>query len=82
MSAHTLALVQQALSLAVFLMLPVLAAGLLASVASGLLQNFTAWRDPTLSQAPKLLAVCAGWAISAPWIADELTRFARLAWGG
>ena len=62
--------------------LPVLAAGLIASMLGGVLQNVTAWRDPTLSQTPRVLLVCVAWLAAAPWIADELKRFAQLAWGG
>ncbi len=75
-------LLLQALSLALWLAVPVVGAALLAGVLSSALQTFTAWSDPALTYVPRILAVAVAWGLSAPWIAGEMLDFARLAWGG
>ncbi len=81
MSAETMDIVIQGLVLTCWLALPIALAGLLAGLIGSVLQAITTWRDPTLSYVPRLLAVSLTLAFSAPWIAEEITTFAQLAWG-
>lgn len=81
MTAAEMALMVSALRLAALLALPVLAAGVVAGLLSGVLQTATAWSEPVLSYVPRVVAVAIAWGAAAPWIADELVRLARLAWG-
>jgi flagellar biosynthetic protein FliQ len=74
-------LVQHALALAARLAIPALAGGAVAAVLGGLLQNLTAWQDGALTHVPRVVAVGAAYALAAPWIAEEMVAFARLAWG-
>lgn len=81
MTPQALEAAQAALVLAAWLALPVAVAGVVAAALSGLVQSVTAWQDAALGQVPRLLAVVAAWALTAPWVAAELTAFARLLWG-
>jgi len=81
MTAETTNIVIQGLVLTCWLILPVALAGLLAGIIGSLLQAITTWRDPALSYVPRLVAVGLTLAFAAPWIADEVTTFARMAWG-
>ena len=82
MSDRAADLVVQALALAAWLAAPALAAALVAGALAGALQRFLAWSDPTVGQVARVLAVGLAWALSAPWIAREISGFAVLAWGG
>ncbi len=81
MTAEAVDVVIQGLVLTCWLALPIALAGLLAGVIGSLLQAITTWRDPALSYAPRVIAVSFTLGFSAPWIADEMTTFARMAWG-
>ncbi|MCA9538408.1 MAG: flagellar biosynthetic protein FliQ [Myxococcales bacterium] len=82
MPPETLELVLRGLTLAVWLALPVALGSFVAGALGSVLQAFTTWRDPALTQVPRVLVVALVWAASWPWIADELLAFTRLLWGG
>jgi len=54
---------------------PVLLAAILVGVVVSLLQAVTSIQEPTLSFAPKLLAVGAVIVIGAPWMIRQLMEF-------
>ena len=69
-------LAQEALSLALIVSLPVLAASLLVGLVASFLQAVTQVQDSSLSFVPKILAVALALAASAGWMGGEITRFA------
>lgn len=81
MDAATLDLVLKGLTLAAWLALPIVAAGLLAGLIASILQAVTGWQDAALSQVPRLLAVALVLVVAGPWMATALVDFARAAWG-
>ena len=54
---------------------PVILAALVVGVAVSLLQAITSIQEPTLSFAPKLLAVGAVIIVGAPWMVRQLMQF-------
>jgi flagellar biosynthetic protein FliQ len=54
---------------------PVILAALVVGVAVSLLQAITSIQEPTLSFAPKLIAVGAVIIIGAPWMIRQLMQF-------
>ena len=54
---------------------PVILAALVVGVAVSLLQAITSIQEPTLSFAPKLLAVGAVIIVGAPWMIRQLMQF-------
>jgi len=54
---------------------PVILAALVVGVAVSLLQAITSIQEPTLSFAPKLLAIGAVIIIGAPWMVRQLMQF-------
>jgi len=72
----------QALTLAAWLGLPIVAAGLLAGLIAGILQAVTGWQDAALSAVPKLLAVVLVLAVAGPGMARTVVQFAQTVWGG
>jgi flagellar biosynthetic protein FliQ len=56
-------------------MSPVIMAALVVGVAVSLLQAITSIQEPTLSFAPKLLAIGAVIIVGAPWMLRELMQF-------
>jgi flagellar biosynthetic protein FliQ len=54
---------------------PVILAALVVGVAVSLLQAITSIQEPTLSFAPKLIAVGAVVIIGAPWMIRQLMQF-------
>lgn len=56
-------------------MTPVIMAALVVGVAVSLLQAITSIQEPTLSFAPKLLAIGAVIIIGAPWMIRQLMQF-------
>ena len=54
---------------------PVILAALIVGVAVSLLQAITSIQEPTLSFAPKLLAVGAVIIVGAPWMIRQLMQF-------
>jgi flagellar biosynthetic protein FliQ len=56
-------------------MTPVMLAALVVGVAVSLLQAITSIQEPTLSFAPKLIAIGAVIIIGAPWMLRQLMQF-------
>jgi flagellar biosynthetic protein FliQ len=56
-------------------MTPVIVAALVVGVAVSLLQAITSIQEPTLSFAPKLIAIAAVIIIAAPWMIRQLMQF-------
>jgi flagellar biosynthetic protein FliQ len=56
-------------------MTPVILAALVVGVAVSLLQAITSIQEPTLSFAPKLIAIGAVIIIGAPWMLRQLMQF-------
>ena len=56
-------------------MTPVILAALVVGVAVSLLQAITSIQEPTLSFAPKLLAIGAVIIVGAPWMLRQLMQF-------
>jgi flagellar biosynthetic protein FliQ len=56
-------------------MTPVILAALVVGVAVSLLQAITSIQEPTLSFAPKLIAVGAVIIVGAPWMLRQLMQF-------
>lgn len=56
-------------------MTPVILAALVVGVAVSLLQAITSIQEPTLSFAPKLIAIGAVIIIGAPWMIRQLMQF-------
>ncbi len=54
---------------------PIILAALLVGVAVSLLQAITSIQEPTLSFAPKLVAIGAVIIVGAPWIIRQLMQF-------
>lgn len=54
---------------------PVILAALIVGVAVSLLQAITSIQEPTLSFAPKLLAIGAVIIVGAPWMVRQLMQF-------
>jgi flagellar biosynthetic protein FliQ len=54
---------------------PVIVAALVVGVAVSLLQAITSIQEPTLSFAPKLIAVGAVIIVGAPWMIRQLMQF-------
>ena len=54
---------------------PVILAALVVGVAVSLLQAITSIQEPTLSFAPKLIAIGAVIIIGAPWMVRQLMQF-------
>ena len=54
---------------------PVILAALVVGVAVSLLQAITSIQEPTLSFAPKLIAIGAVIIIGAPWMGRQLMQF-------
>lgn len=56
-------------------MTPVIMAALIVGVAVSLLQAITSIQEPTLSFAPKLIAIGAVIIVGAPWMIRQLMQF-------
>jgi flagellar biosynthesis protein FliQ len=68
---------REALFLAVLLSAPAVLAALLVGLLVGALQAATQIQEPTLTFAPKLVAVLVALAVSGPWIGHQLVNFSR-----
>lgn len=61
---------------ALYVVAPFLLVLLLVGIASSLLQSVTSMQEPTLTFAPKLLALAGTMLVLAPWLLRMLTEFA------
>lgn len=77
MSEALLALVGQALLLALWLALPLLVAALAAGVVTGLLGAFTQIQDAAVGLVVRLAAMAAAVVAFAPMLAHRLVRFGQ-----
>ena len=73
-------LTREALSLALWLSVPILGAALLAAVLTGLLQLYTRMSEPAITQLARVVAVLLATVVAVPWIADRVTGFATRVW--
>ena len=72
--------VREGCLLALLLAAPILVAAVIAGIASGLLAVFTQIQDPSVSLAPRVVAIGAAIALFAPAIAGQLVAFANRLW--
>jgi flagellar biosynthetic protein FliQ len=61
---------------ALYVVAPFLLVLLVVGIASSLLQSVTSMQEPTLTFAPKLLALAGTMLLLAPWLLRMLTEFA------
>ena len=61
---------------ALYVVAPFLLVLLIVGIASSLLQSVTSMQEPTLTFAPKLLALAGTMLLLAPWLLRMLTEFA------
>ena len=61
---------------ALYVVAPFLLVFLLVCIVSSLLQSVTSMQEPTLTFAPKLLALAGTMLVLAPWLLRMLTEFA------
>ena len=61
---------------ALYVVAPFLLVLLLVGIVSSLLQSVTSMQEPTLTFAPKLLALAGTMLVLAPWLLRMLTEFA------
>jgi flagellar biosynthesis protein FliQ len=80
-AAELVVLGQEALFLSVVLVLPILAAAALVTLASAVLQSATQAQDPTLSHLPRLIAVVLVVGLTGPWIGSQVLAFTQRAFG-
>ncbi len=76
------ALAEQSLMLALVLSLPVVASAAIASFLVSVLQALTQIQDSTLAHLPRLLAVAAALALSAPWLGARIVALGLRVLGG
>jgi flagellar biosynthetic protein FliQ len=70
-------LVRQALVGGCVVILPVLLAGLVVGVATGLVQAASGVHEPIVGFAPKALAMAAALVVSLPWMVERLAELFR-----
>lgn len=80
--AVLLELGRRALWLVLVVASPVVAVSLAVGLVVGLLQAASQVQEFTLSFVPKILAVLLALALAAPWMGEQLLRFARLSLTG
>lgn len=77
MSDPLIHLLQEGLLLVVLLSAPPIAATLLVSAVSSLMQAMTQVQDEALTRVPRLVAAYASLAVATPWIGAQLLAFTR-----
>ena len=73
--ADVFSILQNTLSLALELSLPLLLIGLVSGVLVSLFQAVTQINDSTLAQVPKIIAVFIGIALFGPWMFHQILGF-------
>jgi flagellar biosynthetic protein FliQ len=76
METATLQLVIETIKLALLISLPLMAAVLVAGLASGAFQAMTTVSDASLSTVPRLVAGGLTLLVAGPWIATRVVEFA------
>ena len=66
---------KQAITLTIYLSMPMLGLGLLAGLAISIFQAVTQVQEMTLTFVPKIIAVFLGLLFAAPWMLERLTTF-------
>ena len=66
---------KQAITLTIYLSMPMLGLGLIAGLVISIFQAVTQVQEMTLTFVPKIIAVFLGLLFAAPWMLDELTTF-------
>ena len=66
---------KQAITLTIYLSMPMLGLGLAAGLIISIFQAVTSIQEMTLTFVPKILAVFLGLLFFAPWMLDEMTTF-------
>jgi len=74
-------LIRQALLVALFVAAPVLLAGLVVGLIVSVLGAVTQVQEQTLSFIPKIVAMVVCAIVLAPWMAEHVVEFARVAFG-
>ena len=70
-------LVREMLIVALTLSTPILAVGMIAGLAIGLIQALTQIQDQTVSFVPKLMAMVATMIVCLPWLLTQMLDFTR-----
>lgn len=65
----------QAITLTIYLSMPMLGLGLIAGLIISVFQAVTQVQEMTLTFVPKIIAVFLGLLFAAPWMLEELTTF-------
>lgn len=68
---------KQAITLTIYLSMPMLGLGLTAGLIVSVFQAVTQVQEMTLTFVPKIIAVFLGLLFAAPWMLEELTSFTR-----
>ena len=66
---------KQAITLTIYLSMPMLGLGLVAGLIIRVFQAVTQVQEMTLTFVPKIIAVFLGLLFAAPWMLEELTTF-------
>ncbi|MEM1228132.1 MAG: flagellar biosynthetic protein FliQ [Planctomycetota bacterium] len=77
-SSEAVDLVRETLVIAVIIAAPILAVGMLAGLAIGLIQALTQIQDQTVSFVPKLLAMAGVLVVCTPWLMSRMLEFTRM----
>ncbi len=81
MPTEALAMLSEALWLALLLAGPAAAAAWLTGITLSLLADRIGARDPTLSAFPRIAAALGAIAVASPWILEQTLAFGRVAFG-
>ena len=68
---------KQAITLTIYLAMPMLGLGLAAGLLISVFQAVTQIQEMTLTFVPKIIAVFMGLLFAAPWMLEEMTSFTR-----
>lgn len=66
---------KQAITLTIYLSMPMLGLGLIAGLIVSVFQAVTQIQEMTLTFVPKIIAVFLGLLFAAPWMLEQLTTF-------
>lgn len=66
---------KQAITLTIYLSMPMLGLGLIAGLAVSVFQAVTQVQEMTLTFVPKIIAVFLGLLFAAPWMLEKITTF-------
>lgn len=66
---------KQAITLTIYLSMPMLGLGLIAGLIVSVFQAVTQVQEMTLTFVPKIIAVFLGLLFAAPWMLGEITNF-------